>query len=108
MPGTLSGCFRGFVITGIGAGVIDSLFIGLQGVFALPLVFWERGEHDVDLLAHELGLIVGVPHAFKLGERLFHQLKTDLRVRHLATAEFQAELHLVTMRKEFLGVADLR
>ena len=46
-------------------------------------------------------------HALELGQCLLHERETDLGVRHFATAELQAELHLVAMIEELLGVADL-
>ena len=41
-------------------------------------------------------------------DRLLHHLESELRVRHLAPAELEAQLHLVAVVEELLGVAQLR
>ena len=73
----------------------------------LALVRRQRGKHDVDLLAVQLGRGIGMAHRLQLLQRAVHDLEAHLGVGHFAAAEFQAELHLVAVVEEFLGVAEL-
>ena len=74
----------------------------------LALVHRVGREHHIDLLAKELGLGIGVAHAGEFVEAAFDHGKADLGVGELAAAELEAELHLVAVREELLGMAELR
>jgi hypothetical protein len=73
----------------------------------LPLVGRMRRDHHVDLLAEELGIVVGMTHAVEFLDGALDHGETDLGVRHLATAEFQAEFYLGAVVEKALGVTQL-
>src|ERR1700679_2043067 len=73
----------------------------------LALVRREGGQHDMDVPADQLGVRVGMAHPCKVHHRPLHDLESELRVCHLAAPELQAQLNLVAVVKELLGVAQL-
>src|ERR1035438_615371 len=74
----------------------------------LALVWRQRSQHHVDVASDELRVRVRMPHVHKLRDGALDDIESDLRMRHLAAAKLEAQLHLVAVRQKFLGVAEFR
>lgn len=72
-----------------------------------PLVPGQRANHDDDIAPVQLGFKVRVAPRGNLLQEFLNNLKTKLRVRHLAPSEAQRHLHLHLITQEIDGVHGL-
>ena len=65
-----------------------------------PFVARERGDHQVNSPAHELGRKIRMAKRRDFSEELVDDFKADFGMRHFAAAEFERHLHLHVLAQE--------
>src|SRR5687768_395902 len=86
--------------------MFGAILVGLMEL-GFPLVHGKRRQHHMDVTSDQLRLCIGVPHAGQISDRTLHHLESKLGVRHLAAAELQPHLHLVSVVEELFRVPQL-
>ena len=76
------------------------------GVFG-ALVAGQRADHQVDGLAHELRLEIGMPERRDFRDEFVDDLKPDFGMGHFTAAKLEGDLDLHVLAEEIHGMHDL-